>query len=317
MSYKMIEECMENRCKSSPLYRLQTVHQLAELFGVTVAQLWELAKHPEKNYRVYPKKQKNGKLRTIEEPQGLMKKLQKKLQQIFKQERFPKYLSSPAKGRSPLSNVETHRGRTTTIELDIKNFYPSCREGTVFHLFRYTVCCSPQVSWILTQLVCFKGHLPTGAPSSPLLAFYAYEELFNLLYGLVAIYYRLSLWVDNISYSCMHSLFYVSSKEIIERAQTILNMWGLKLNRSKSRIYQVNKSAYITGYHLAPNGDIHIRNGIHRKLFETKEQRKNVEGEGRKRLTQKMDSYKRLIEDVEKSNKRYRRQLARQERQEA
>jgi RNA-directed DNA polymerase len=312
MSYKMIEECMENRCKSSPLYMLQTVYQLAELLGVTVAQLWELAKHPEKYYRVYDIMQKNGKPRTIEEPRPILKNIQQKIQQILKQERYPKYLSSPAKARSPLSNVEAHRGRSTTIELDIEKFYPSCREGTVFHLFRYTVCCSPQVSWILTKLACFEGHLPTGAPSSPLLAFYAYEELFNLLYGLVATYYRLSLWVDNISYSCMHSLFYVSSKEIIERSQTILNMWGLKLNRGKSRIYQTGKSAYITGHHLLPNDDIRVRNAIHHRWFEAKEQRKNAVGEERKRLTQKMDNYKRLIEDAAKSNTRYRRKLARQ-----
>lgn len=231
--------------------------------------------------------------------------------------RYPIYLSSPAKGRSPLSNADTHRDRKGDIvDIDIYKFFPSCRSGRVYWLFRYIMCCSPEVSWILTSLVCFKGHLPTGAPTSPLIAFYAYEESFTVFYGLVATWHRLSLWVDNMTFSCMYPFLYRTGKEIIEQVQTNLNLYGLRLNRGKSRIYKVNESAYITGYQLLPNGDIRVRSAIHRKWYEAKEQRKTAIGDERKLLTQKMNTYKRLIEDVEKSNKRYRRHIAKQTKQE-
>lgn len=304
-----VHEEFENRFQTSELYGTQTIQELAPKLGKSVSQLRHLSRNAHKKYRVYPIKQKNGKSRTIEAPQGTLKVVQQKIKEILDKERSPIYLSSPAKGRSPLSNVETHRERKGDIvEIDLHKFFPSCRSGRVYWLFLYTMRCSPEVSWILTSLVCFKGHLPTGAPTSPLIAFYAYEESFTRFYGLI-VWHRPSLWVDNLNFSCMYPFLYSTGKEIIEQVQTDLNLYGLRLNRGKSRIYKANESAYITGYHLLPNGDIRVRNAIHRRWYEAKEQRKTATGDDRKLLTQKMNTYKRLIEDVEKSNKCYRKSL--------
>lgn len=78
-----VQEEFENRFLTSELYGTQTIQELAAKLEMSVSQLRHLSRNAHKKYRVYQIKQKNGKSRTIEAPQGALKVTQRKIKEIL------------------------------------------------------------------------------------------------------------------------------------------------------------------------------------------------------------------------------------------
>lgn len=198
----------------SALYKIQSKKKLAEMLHCSTRELnylsqgnhyrtFDLAPNSKIEHPLFQKK-----TRHIQDPTQKLKTVQKRILTLLARIEVPDYLYSATKGRTYLNNASQHKGRAATFCLDIKSFYESTTPKHVYSFFFNTLECSPDVSFILTALVCYVNdaqatvHLPTGGPVSPILSFWVNKSMFDQLYEF-AISHKLTmtLYVDDLTFS--------------------------------------------------------------------------------------------------------------------
>ena len=140
--------------------------------------------------------------------------------------------------------------------MDIAQFYDSVNRNRVYNLFRDYFCMAEDIATIMTDLVMDGEKLPTGSPSSQLIAFWSYREMFEEIYAIANQYKCLfTLYVDNMAFSSKQPIPYSLREEVAG----VLHKYGLDAKRHKDRYYKSNDYKIITGFGfkngvaLAPN----------------------------------------------------------------
>ena len=164
----------------SRLYKIKSPAQLAtvlqlEQSGLKLSGL-KLLEEADDNYTRWTDK-KTG--RAMQRPKPLLEKVHRRVGILLARIETPEFLHSAVKGRSYISNAEQHAIDKPTIKMDIRKFYPSVRAQAVFHLFRDRMACAGDVAGILARLLTVDGHLATGSSVSPILSYFAYEDMFG------------------------------------------------------------------------------------------------------------------------------------------
>lgn len=86
--------------------------------------------------------------------------------------------------------------------MDISKFYDSASYGKIYKMFKEKFLVENDIAWILTNLVTYKGGLPTGSPTSQLIAYWAYRDMFHEIYDVVVKRgCRFSLSVDDMTFT--------------------------------------------------------------------------------------------------------------------
>lgn len=99
-----------------------------------------------------------------------LKVIQKRLQKnILQKLTIPDYAFGAIKGKDNISNAKRHQGKKYIFTTDLTNFFPSVNHKQVFEMF-ISFDFSPSVARLLTKLTTYKGKLPQGAPTSPIVA---------------------------------------------------------------------------------------------------------------------------------------------------
>ena len=111
-----------------------------------------------------------GKARIITAPDERLKLLQRKLALLLDQlYRVRNPVHGFVKNRSVKSNAESHSKRRYVVNIDLSDFFPSITENRVRGLLR-ALGLDIRVSDIIARISCFEGHLPQGAPTSPVIS---------------------------------------------------------------------------------------------------------------------------------------------------
>lgn len=187
----------------SSLYRLIRRRRLGELLGLTDAQLRHLTKYADTLYREsdIPKKNGDG-TRHIEDPAKLLKEAQSKLAKLLSRITPPDFLFCPVKRRCYVTNAAQHRGHRVVRSLDIHKYFPNTTSRRVFWFFSSVMQCDRAMAGTLTRIACYREHLPTGSPLSPIMAFFAHYDMWN---EIAAICRRegltLTVYVDDVTVS--------------------------------------------------------------------------------------------------------------------
>jgi len=99
-----------------------------------------------------------------------LKVIQKRLQKnVLQKLTIPDYAFGAVKGKDNISNAKRHQGKKYIFTTDLTNFFPSVNHKQVFEMF-VSFDFSPTVARLLTKLTTYKGKLPQGAPTSPIVA---------------------------------------------------------------------------------------------------------------------------------------------------
>jgi RNA-directed DNA polymerase len=156
------------------------MRRLEFLLGRPRAELKDLALNAMRYYDPFPlrprqrwfaKKVKPPKKRWIDHPVDPLKAIQSRIQErLLSRLMLPEHLLGGVRGKSITDNAQLHLGARWLVTIDIKNFFPSVKPSQVRSVFRKILNCSPDVSYLLTGLTTYRGRLPQGAPTSPLLA---------------------------------------------------------------------------------------------------------------------------------------------------
>lgn len=130
-------------------------------------------------YAEFVKPKKNGGTRLVENPARELKLVQARLARLLMRIAPPDYLFCPVKGRSYVSNAARHRGQRVIRCLDIRKYFPSTPSRRVYWFFHKVMKCRTDIAGTLTSIATYNGHLPTGSPLSPIMAYYAYYDMWN------------------------------------------------------------------------------------------------------------------------------------------
>ena len=261
----------------SCFYKLPSKKKLAKILFTSTRNLENLSKN-RSLYHCWDEPKKCGGFRTIEAPHKNLKVIQKRIAELLHRIKPPDFLMAPVKRRSYVHNAAVHVGARAFSLLDIENFFPSCTDKKVYWFFHKKMHCAPDVAAILTKLATFRGHLPQGSPCSPILAYYAYIDMWEAVSDIIApSNCRLSIYADDIT---------ISGSTVYERdvwaVKQALYRHGHRYNCRKERRL-VNKAADITGV-IVSGDDLLLPNRQHKQLRSIIKQRQTV-GPGKLRET--------------------------------
>lgn len=228
----------------SPLYRLHKKSDLAQLLGIESGVLRNEVCFDSQYFVFYRKKSSSGK-RTVAYPKGKqLVQIQKVLFKYLNRIERPEWVKSGRKGESYITNAAVHVERSYGMKSDISSFYDSVAYNRIRKLFREELEMSPDVAEIVTRMVTYKRHLPTGGKASMLIAYFAYEDMFQQIYrvaeeqGIV-----FTLYVDDLSFSADRRI----EAEFFNGIHGIVAKYGLKAKWSKTEFYSNDGYREYTG----------------------------------------------------------------------
>lgn len=250
--------------EDSPLYKIQTKKKLATVLFTTIAAMRGMTDKTVAHYEYWEEEKSDGSMRPLCRPHEGLDKIQSRIAFLLSSIETPDYVHAPVPKRTYVTNAATHRNSRAFCLMDIQSFYPSCREDKVLAFFYHGMKCSLDVAVILARLCCDKGSLPQGSPSSPILSYWAYSEMWDDIYTVAKSSENIfTLYIDDLTVSGK----IVSGKTVWE-IQKLIHKHGLSIKAKKTR-WIVDKPADVTGTIVTPNGLL-LPNRQHKKLAEAK-----------------------------------------------
>lgn len=278
----------------SPFFRLTSQAKLAKVLWISKRKL-EILMDSDNLYTedIFIK---SGKSRLLAKPRYDLKKVQKQIEDILKRIKCPDYLHSPKKDCSYISNAKVHINANVVVTLDIEKYFSSTPSRRVYWFFHKKMQCSPDVASILTKLLTFKDHLPTGSPSSPLIAYFAYVDMWDEINEIVEnANCKLSLYIDDVTISGQN----VSEKLIWEVKKKIYSN-DLSVNKSKEKRYSGKQPRQVTGVILTAKGEMKLPNRQHLKMYKVRKLlKKTNDPETKDNLTQKLQGLESQAKQIE------------------
>ncbi len=243
----------------SCLYRLSSRAKLAKLLPASLKELETLADTTGR-YACWDEPKKNGGTRRIEAPHDNLKAVQKRIADLLQRIVAPDFLMAPVKGRSYVDNAAAHIGARAFHLLDIEDFFPSCTSKRVYWFFNKRMLCSPDVAALLTKLTTYNDHLPQGSPCSPIMAYFAYEDMWDEINKIVtASDCTLSIYADDITIS--GRVIYAKD---VWTVKSCLYRFGFRHSPHKERAL-IDKAADVTGV-IVKGARLLLPNRQHEKL---------------------------------------------------
>ncbi len=228
----------------SQLYKITSPKILADRLGLSLQQLHSLAS-ADNNYICWIDK-KTG--RQIQRPKPLLAKLHSRIGVLLARIDVPEYLHSAIKGRSYISNASSHDPEMPSVKIDVKKFYPSIRAQAVYHFFKDRMLCAGDVAGILTKLLTVDGHLPTGSSASPILSYFAYEDMFAAIAILAA--------ANNCTMTCyVDDLVFTgpgATRKLLHSVKLL--MGNYKLKGHKTKVFKRKQPRVLTGVVMTQSG---------------------------------------------------------------
>lgn len=240
---------------------IKTRNDFAKFIGVKLQTLTYLLyiKKIDNCYNTLEIPKKNGDTRTICVPNKNLKNVQKKLynklstyyDEIKTQNNFTSKISHGfEKNRSIVTNAEVHKNKRYVVNLDLLVFFPSINFGRVRSYFiknNYFEI-NDDIATILAQLTCYKGTLPQGASTSPLIA-NMICNIMDIRILKIAKKYRLDYtrYADDLTFSTNNKYFLNDYDKFLEDIKNIIHRSGFELNSKKTRLLFSNSRQEVTG----------------------------------------------------------------------
>lgn len=228
----------------SIFYKITSPQMLADRLRVPLDELNDLCKAKD-NYKRWTDR-KTG--RPIQEPKPNLDKVHKRVARLLAKINTPDYLHSAIRGRSYITNASGHTVYEGCAKIDVKKFYPTVRAQAVHHFFRDRMHCTGDVAGILTKLLTVDGHLPTGSSSSPILSYFAYEDMFEALAQLaIKNDCTMTVYVDDVVFTGRGA-----TRSLLYDARRILA--SFRLHGHKTKLFRPGQPRIVTGVAITRDG---------------------------------------------------------------
>lgn len=210
-----------------------------------------------------PKPNGNGE-RHFTVPQDDLKCIQKQICKLMKRIETPEWLMSGKDSCSYITNSEMHLKNRFVKTMDISKFYDSAQRSSIYKMFLQIFKMENDIAWLMTELVTFKGILPTGSPSSQLIVYWTYcnmfEEIHKVSYKYNCIF---SLYVDDMTFSSKSPI----NSKLRDEVSDLLKKNGLMAKYKKDHYYQSGDVKVVTGVGIKQEKKI-VLNNKRKKIIE-------------------------------------------------
>jgi RNA-directed DNA polymerase len=203
---------------------------------------------------VFIPKKRGGK-RKLEVPEylllGAQKRLNSYLQSTYIQIR-PEYVhgfvltnGTHENKANIVSNATPHVGKKYVMNLDLEDFFPSIKAKSIRELFLSELFnFDHHLSTCLALLTTIDGHLPQGAPTSPVLSNFVCLEMDKALH-LYAFLKQVEYtrYADDLTFSADLPF----DEDWVSGLKKMIEQHGFRLNNEKFRIQSTNRKQSVTG----------------------------------------------------------------------
>lgn len=231
-----------------------------------IKTIYSISNNIEKNYKIYKIKKRNGKYRTIYEPNLILKQIQKQiLNNILNNKSISKYAKAYHKGIQLKDNAIPHINKEMILKLDIKDFFENISFLNIFNSCFPIEYFPKSVGMILTYLCTYDNHLTQGSPTSAYISNLVMKEFDE----------ELGNWCNlrNISYTRYSDDMTFSGafnpSELITKVRKMLYKLGLELNNDKIHIVYKSSSQNVTGIVVNEKMQVNVkyRNKIRQEIY--------------------------------------------------
>lgn len=223
---------------------IRRVGSLPLFLGISSKTIFSIRQNPDKHYRSFKLKKKDGNYREIDTPRTYLKVIQWWiLDNLLNHVQIAENVFGFVAGRSAVQNAHYHYGAKHVLNVDIKQFFPSIsieQVRTIFGSLGY----SEDVADMLSELCCLNGRVPQGAPTSPAIANLVLRELDDDLSVLAKdadhIYSR---YADDLTFSSQSKI----SSSFLNGVQSAVEKAGFELKPEKTRFTGSEGRMEVTG----------------------------------------------------------------------
>ncbi len=251
-----------NQCA---LYKCRTRKKLESLLTIEPGGLRNIQKIIEYHSFSIDKKNSTEK-RAISAPNRILKAVQARILTLLKYIERPDWLISGEKGKSYINNGKAHLDANYMLAVDIKSFYDNCERDYVYRFFVDKMQTAPDVAKILTDIVTFNATVPTGCPTSQIIAYYAYEDMFAEIARCAQDYNcKFTLYVDDMTFSSINP---ISSQKLARAVDIILRRYGHRPKYRKVKYYSAGEAKPVTGTIITPNHELAVPNSLQKRIYD-------------------------------------------------
>ncbi|MGV1829731.1 retron Ec67 family RNA-directed DNA polymerase/endonuclease [Agrobacterium vitis] len=240
----------------------------------------------QKPYSHFTIPKKGGGKRSIEAPNSRLKLLQRRLAELLMRIEAEMEGQRTTKARvlahgfkpnfSIMTNAALHRNKRWVFNMDLKDFFHTINFGRVygFLLKNRNFALAPKTAAVISQIACYRNHLPQGSPCSPVISnFIAHVldiKLNKLANKLRCTYTR---YADDITFSTNEKEF---PEDIARLVRGSDDKWvvgdkvlrevyraGFKINHDKTRMQRRDSRQDTTG--LIVNQKLNVRHEYYKQ----------------------------------------------------
>ena len=211
-------------------------------------------------------KQHSDEKREITAPDKTLKAIQRRILYLLHRVIRPEWLISGEKQKCYIDNGKTHLDGKYVLTIDIKKFYDNCTREPVYQFFAQKLKTSPDVAEILTNIITYNGGIPTGCPTSQLIAFYAYSDMFLEISDMAKqCGCKFTLYVDDMTFSSTEPF---SPDQLCQMVDRTLRKYGHKPKYRKVKYYGPFDYKPITGTIVTPEHSLAVPNGLQKTIYD-------------------------------------------------
>ncbi|MBD8924363.1 RNA-directed DNA polymerase [bacterium] len=210
---------------------------------------------------MYKIKKKNGKYRTIYEPNTLLKHIQTQiLVNILNNKSISKYAKAYHKGIPLKENAIPHVKKNLILKLDIQNFFENISFVDIYNSCFPIEYFPKSVGVLLTYLCTYDEHLTQGSPTSSYISNLVMKDFDE----------ELGAWCEkkDISYTRYSDDMTFSGdfdiRKLIKYVNELLYKEGFRLNKSKIKVVLNTTRQQVTG--IVVNEKINLSKNYKRKI---------------------------------------------------
>lgn len=204
--------------------------------------------------------------REITAPDKTLKAIQRRILYLLQRVIRPEWLISGEKQKCYIDNGKAHLNGKYVLTIDIKKFYDNCTREPVYQFFVQKLETSPDVAEILTNIITYNGGIPTGCPTSQIMAFYAYSYMFSEIFDLAKQHgCKFTLYVDDMTFSSKEPFSPHQLSQMIDR---VLRKYGHKPKYPKVKYYGPSDYKPITGTVVTPEHSLAVPNGLQKTIYD-------------------------------------------------
>lgn len=238
------------------------------------ALLEKYSQQPSAAYRRVVVPKARGKSRTLWEPCNELKGLQEWLLKTVLAGLEPSpWAHGYVNGRSIVTHAREHLESQWVVTCDLRDFFGHVTTTTVATTLVDQLGLSDDHAQQLAKVCTWRGCLPQGAPTSPILSNAALSH-FDLEVADAVLPWRYSRYVDDLAFSATTPARGLAPRALVGIVEAELKRWGFDLAERKTRLMPMGQRQQVTGILVdGPTARVprelrrKVRAGLHNRKF--------------------------------------------------